>query len=156
MNLSPLLIPILVPMAAFVMVVFIVWFKTREKQTRTQARTELHKHLIDKFASGVELAQFLETEGGKKIIEDLGRAESSVKTRALAPMVAGSVLACLGVAFLLLALRDPSLLIAGGLFLAVGIGFLIAALLTLRLSKTWDAERKRDVLDGSMPPGRPT
>ena len=143
----------LVPLAAFTMVAFIVWFQTREKQTRIQARTELHKHLIDKFASGTELAQFLETEGGKNVIEDLGRGERHVRTRALAPMIAGSVLTCLGAAFLLLAFWQPGLVIAGGVIFAIGVGFLIGAVVTLRLTRSWEAEKERGVLDGSRSSG---
>ena len=57
------LVPLLVPIAGTAMIVFIVWFETRAKQAKVQARTELHKHLLDKFGSGTELAQFIETEG---------------------------------------------------------------------------------------------
>ena len=85
--------------------------------------------------SGTELAQFLETEGGKKMIEDLGKGGVSLKERTLKPVIAGTVLTCLGVAFLVLTYREPDLVIAGGFFLAIGIGFLIAAFVTLRLSK---------------------
>ncbi len=130
----------LVPIVAFALIGFIVWFITRQKQARVQARTELHKHLLDRFGSGTELAQFLETEGGKKMIEGLEKGDVSPKQRTVRPMIAGTVLTCLGVAFLLLTFREPDLLIPGGLLLAIGIGFLIAAFVTLRLSKSWEAD----------------
>ena len=130
----PEVIGTLIPFGAFVMIVFIVWFITRQKQARVQARTELHKHLLDRFGSGTELAQFLETEGGKKMIEDLGKADVSPKERVRKPVIAGTVLTCLGVAFLVLTYREPDLVIPGGLLLAIGIGFLIGAFVTLRLS----------------------
>ena len=125
------------------MIVFIVWFETRAKQAKVQARTELHKHLLDKFASGTELAQFLETEGGKKMIEDLGTDHVSPKERALKRVVAGTVLTCLGAGFLILMYKEPDLVIPGGILLALGIGFLIAAFVTLRLSKSWEADDER-------------
>ncbi len=137
-----------IPIAVFAMIVCIVWFGTREKQARIQARTDLHKHLLDKFGSGTELSQFLETEGGRKMIEDLGRGEASPKTGAARAMIAGAVLSCLGVAFLLLTFRERDLLIPGGLVLATGIGFLIGAFVTLRLSKNGEADKERSAPDG--------
>ena len=145
---NPAVLGTLIPFGAFVMVVFIVWFETRQKQTRVQARTELHKHLLDKFGSGTELAQFLETEGGKKMVEDLGKDRVSPKERALKHVVAGTVLTCLGVGFLILIYKEPDLVIPGGILLAIGIGFLIAAFVSLRLSKSWEADN-----EGSKPEG---
>ena len=146
-----ILIPILVPFGAFAMIVFIVWFETRQKQARVQARTELHKHLLDKFGSGTELAQFLETEGGKKMVEDLGKDRVSPKERALKRVVTGTILTCLGAACLMLMYKEPDLVIPGGILLALGIGFLIAAFVTLRLSKSWEADD-----EGSKPDGPTT
>ena len=140
---NPQVVGVFVPIAVFVMIVFIVWFGTREKQARVQARTELHKHLLDKFGSGTELAQFLETEGGKKMVEDLGKDRASPKERALKLMVAGIVLTCLGAGFLVLMYKTSALVIPGGILLALGIGFLIAAFVTLRLSKSWEADNER-------------
>ena len=137
----------LVPIVFFALIGFIVWLITRARQARVQARTELHKHLLDKFGSGTELAQFLETEGGKKMIEDLGKGESP-KERTVRPVIAGTVLTCLGVAFLVLTYREPDLVIAGGIVLAIGIGLLIGAFVTLRLSKSWEADNERSTPDG--------
>ena len=66
----PAVIGTFIPFAGIAMIVLIVWFKTRFRQARVQARTELHKHLLDKFSSGTELTQFLETEGSYR---DRGR-----------------------------------------------------------------------------------
>ncbi len=144
----PGIIGTLIPFGAFVMIVFIVWFETRQKQTRVQARTELHKHLLDKFGSGTELAQFLETEGGKKMIEDLGKDRVSPKERALKLLVAGTVLTCLGAGFLVLMYKEPEMAIPGGIVLAIGIGLLIGAFASLRLSKSWEADNERSTPDG--------
>ena len=113
-DLIPGIIGTLIPFGVFVMVVLIVWFGTREKQARVQARTDLHKHLLDKFGSGAELAQFLETEGGKKMIEDLGRPSpaaqfltdpASSRARALKHIQAGFILLFLGIGFLVVTYR---------------------------------------------------
>ncbi len=148
---DPGVIGTLVPFAAFVMVVFIVWFGTREKQARVQARTELHKHLLDKFGSGTELAQFLETEGGRKMIEDLGTDHVSPKERALKHIRAGFIMLFLGIGFLVATYKVSPLVIPGTLFIALGVGFLIAAFVSLRLSKSWEADD-----EGSKPDGPTT
>jgi len=145
---NPGVIGSFVPFAGIAMIVFIVWFATRGKQARIQARTELHKHLLDKFGSGTELSQFIETEGGRKMIEDLGKDRVSPKERALKLMVPGIVLACLGAGFLVLMYKTPNLVIPGGIILALGIGFLIAAFVTQRLSKNWEADDERSKPDG--------
>ena len=150
---DPDVIALFIPFAGIAMIVFIVWLGTRARQARVQARTELQKHLLDKFSSGTELAQFLETEGGKKMIEDLGKGDVSPKERTLRPMIAGTVLTCLGVALLVLTFRVPDLVIPGGILLAIGIGFLIAAFVTLRLSKSWEADNERSTPAGQTAAG---
>ena len=82
------------------------------------------------------------------MIEDLGTGHVSPKERTLRPIIAGTALTCLGVAFLLLTFREPDLLIPGGLLLAIGIGFLIGAFVTLRLAKSWEADKERSAPDG--------
>ncbi len=138
------------------MVVLIAWFGSREKQARVQARTELHKHLLDKFGSGTELAQFLETEGGRKMIGDLGKDRSSPKERALKLVIAGTVLTCLGAGFLILMYEDSDMVIPGGLSMALGIGFLIAAFATLRLSKNWEGDNEPSSTEAQAVEGPPS
>jgi len=145
----PEMIATLIPFGAFAMIVFIARFAAREKQARVQAPTELHKHLLDKFGSGTELSQFLETEGGRRMIGDLGKDRVNPKERVLKHLMAGIVLSCLGAAFLVLAYEERDLVIPGGLCLAIGSGFLIGAFATLRLSKSWEADSEPSKPDGS-------
>ena len=145
---------VLVPLGAFAMVVFIVWFGTRQKQVRVQARTDLHKHLLDKFGSGTELAQFLESEGGKKMLEDLGAERVSPQDRALTHVRAGVVLTGLGIGFLVLTFKVSALAMPGGLLVALGIGFLIAAGVSRRLVKSWSRDSELRGPDGERLPGQ--
>ena len=87
------------------------------------------------------------------MIEGLEKGDVSPKERTVRPMIAGTVLTCLGVAFLLLTFREPNLLIAGGVLSAIGIGFLIGAFVTLRLSKSWEADKERSAPDGQTASG---
>ena len=132
---GPEMAGVFVPLGVFVMVVFIVWFGAREKQARVQARTELHKHLLDKFGSGTELAEFLDSEGGKKMLGELGEEKVSPRERALKYFRAGVIIAGLGVGFLVLTFKVSELVIPGGLLVGLGIGFLIAAWATRRWSR---------------------
>ena len=139
---NPEIIALFIPFAGIAMIVFIMWLVFRGEHQKMQARTERHKQLLDKFGSGTELSEFLETDGGKKMLEDLARGSVTPEQRALRLMIAGSVLTCLGVAFLILTFRVPDLVIPGGLILAVGIGLLIGAFVMLRLSKSRDADNE--------------
>ena len=143
---TPEVLALMVPFAGIAMIVAIVWIKTREEQAKAQARAELHKHLLDRFGSGTELAQFLETEGGKQLIESLGKGEGP-KERALKLMIMGAVSTCLGVAFLVLTYFEPDLVFPGGILLAIGIGLLTGAVVLLRLSKRWEEEKRFDQAD---------
>ena len=142
-----------IPYAGIAMIVFIVWFASRGKQARVQARTDLHKHLLDKFASGTELAQFLETEGGRQMIEDLGTDHVSPKDRALKHIRVGFILLFLGIGFLAATYEKSDLVIPGAVCIALGIGFLIGAFVSMRLSKGWEAENELSQPDGQTGAG---
>ena len=150
---DPEVIALFIPFAGIVMIIFIVWFGTRARQAQVQAKTELHKYLLDKFSSGTELAQFLETEGGKRMVQDLGRSHATATERIQRPVTAGAVLTSLGVAFLLLTTYEPDLVIVGGILFAIGIGFLIAAFVTFRLSKSQEADNGRSTPGGQTAAG---
>ena len=161
-DLIPGIIGTLIPFGVFVMVVLIVWFGTREKQARVQARTDIHKHLLDKFGSGAELAQFLETEGGKKMIEDLGRPSpaaqfltdpASSRARALKHIQAGFIILFLGIGFLVATYEESDLVIPGALCIALGVGFLVGAVVSLRLSKRWEADNESSKPEGPTAAG---
>jgi len=138
---------VLIPLGAFVMVVFIVWFGTREKQARNQARAELNKQLLDKFASAQELTEFLEREAGQRFLDRLGSEKRhGPKERILGIIVPGCVLAAIGTGFLVVASVNPDrgLWIGGVAIFAAGIGLLIAAAATYVLSKAWGLTNGKD------------
>ena len=144
----------LVPLGTFVMVVFIVWFSTRAKQAKLQARTEIHKHLLDKFGSGTELTQFIESEGGKKMLEDLAADRVSPQERALALVPPGVIITALGTGFLVLTFENADLVIPGGLLVALGMGFLVAAWASRRLAKSWSRDGELQGPEGEGLPGQ--
>ena len=128
---------ILVPLFVFSMVVLIVWLRFRLTVARAGIRAESQKHLVDKFGSGRELAEFVESEGGRRFLEELTAKPVDPAGRVLNLVKAGLILATLGVGFLVLMVREVELIYPGVIVLALGIGFLIAAWVSHRLSKKW-------------------
>ena len=139
------MVEILVPPALFTMIVLIVFFAIRLRQARVQSRTELHKHLLDKFNSGGELATFLESEGGKKMLANLGSERLDPRERWLKNLRTGIVLTCLGIGLSVLAevfAVDEDLIIPGGVCLALGLGFVVAAMATKLLTREEEKEEQ--------------
>ena len=129
---------LLVPYAVFAMVVIIVWLKIRQRQAQLQARAEFHKQLLDKFGTGREFAEFLESPGSQKFMEGLWSktAEQPMQNGILRPLRNGIVLTMLGLAMTGLSWMHKGLLIPGVILLALGVGYLIMSAIAYRLSQT--------------------
>jgi len=132
----------LVPFAFFAVIFLIFWLAIRQKQARIQARTEFHKHLLDKFSSGREFSEFLESKGSQRFLDELWSQSSSTQERILSAMRNGIVLAALGLGMLGLALTKRGFLVPAVVALALGIGFLISMAISYHLSKQWEREQK--------------
>ena len=102
-------------------------------------QSEVHGRLIDKFSSTQELAQYMETEAGKRFleaapisagIEPEQRVPNAV-ARVLTPLQIGIVLVLLGLGLLLLrhaaTETQVPMLIFGTVALMPGLGFIISA-----------------------------
>lgn len=125
---------VLVPISSFGLVAFVVWMLVRNSQAKRRAWTEFHKQLLDKFASGGEFAQFLDTKGGQRLLEGLWSQQVNAKERILRSMRGGVVLTILGLGTLGLSYAGHHLLVPGVLILALGIGFLVSTAISYRLS----------------------
>ncbi len=131
---------LLVPFAFFATVILIIWLLLRQRQARTQVRAEFHKQLLDKFSSGREFADFLESKGSQRFLEELWSQKMGPKQQILRSMRNGIVLAVLGVGMLALSWTTKGLRAPGVLILALGVGFLISTAISHRLSKQWEQE----------------
>ena len=138
-NPSTGIVGILVPIALFGMVLAIVWLALRQKQARLQIKAEFHKQLLDKFGSGREFAEFLESPGSQRFIEDLWSQRSDSKER---PLRIGVILMMLGLAFIGLSLMKKDLLIPGVILLALGVGYLISSAISNRLARKWSETKE--------------
>ena len=131
----------LIPIAAFAMVVLLVWIGHQSKRNEIQEKTALRKQLLDKFGSANELTAFLATPQGQNFLieqgSDDGRGQSKNKQRIIGLMIAGIVCAVLGAGFLGLMYYIKAFDYPGVLVLALGVGFLVSAAVTYQLYKKW-------------------
>ena len=135
----------LTPLAAFAMVVYIVWVNARQKQARIQARVEFNKQLLDKFASSQELVAFLGQEGSERFLDEMwSEKRQGPKERILGIITPGCILTSIGIGFLWLGRLTPELMIAGVTIFAAGMGVLIAAAVSYGFSKAWGLMNGKD------------
>jgi hypothetical protein len=124
--------------------VAVVIAESRRRQAIARMQSEVHHKLIEKFASGHELTEFLQTPGGVQLIGAL--EEPPAKTRPaegiLRSTQIGVILTLLGLGFMSInrvvhgADREPPVVI-GLLILSLGIGFLVSSAISFRLSRSW-------------------
>lgn len=133
---------VMVPLGFFALIGWIIWMLARRNQAGTRAQLELQKQLLDKFTSGREFGEFLESKGGQKFLENaltpsarpLGSSVRSVKI--------GTVLSVFGLGFLLLSLGvQRHLVVPGVILLALGAGFVLSGFVAHRLSEKWSVNR---------------
>ena len=131
---------VFIPLGFFTMVILLGWFGYRKSRDRIEARVKVQNKLLDKFDSGRELAEFLESEGSKFLLGELGKDWPDQRKRVLTMMAVGVILSAFGTGFLALTWKEPDLFFVAGIFLSLGIGFLIAAAVSYRLSEKWGME----------------
>jgi hypothetical protein len=119
---------IVVPIAVFTMLVLLAWLKLRQRQAQIQTATELRRQLLDKFASGRELSDFLESKSGQQFLIPLPSVSRGGWQR-------GLIATMLGLALLGLALKGQGhYLVVGVLLVTLGVALLISALISHRLA----------------------
>ena len=112
----------------------VIWVVATRMQERARMRMDLQMRLVDRFASPAELQQFLESEGGKKLLGSLSPRQSTLP-RILLAVQAGVVLTALGSGFIISGDRDLDR--AGGALVALGLGLLGAAAVSWILARMW-------------------
>ena len=126
---------LLVPFAGIALLALIGWLLFRRGQTRTQARTEFHRQLLEKFSSGREFSEFMGSKGSQQLLEGLWSEKVNAKDRILQPMRGGVVLTVLGMGALALSWREQGLFVPGSLIAVLGAGLLLSTAISYRLSK---------------------
>ncbi len=131
-------------LSLFGVVAWFLWLDSKRKHAFITARAELQNRLLEKFASPQDVAQFLQTEGGRRFLQGLTSEHRPAGRRILWAMQIGVVLSCLGLAAIGLGLMYPEHggganpgIIMGILGLSLGVGFLVSAAISYRLSVNW-------------------
>ena len=123
----------------------ITWLVLRQiRQSRIMRhQTELHMRVIDKFAASQDLAAFLSSDSGKRLLTV--RSEG-LQTMIVAAAQVGSVLTSLGMGLLIVLLfaREDEFLLGGIISLALGAGFLVASFMAQRHAREWGINPRRD------------
>ena len=143
-NMDDIAPMIIMPMM-FAMIAFIVWVvvNSRRRRETIQAQTEMQTKLLDKFGTAQEMAEYLNSEAGKKFLQSATIEPTRPHGRILGGMTAGIVILMFGLAVLSLrpAMPDPDGVIAvtvfGTVFTALGLGFLLSTIAAYLLSKSW-------------------
>jgi hypothetical protein len=135
----------LIPLGFFIMLSIVFWMQKTYSRDRLGKVAEVQKHLMDKFQSGRELAEFMETEAGRGFVAQIQGSAASPFGGSLASLRWGLVSAFLGVGCLVLQQTashgaDTSMQQAGVVFLSVGIALICAGALSRYLSRKWSAE----------------
>ena len=112
----------------------LIWIVAGRLQDRARLRMELQLRLLERFSSAAELQQFLESEGGRKLLGSLS-PRLTVGPRLLLAVQAGVVITILGSGLQITGnreLQDP-----GIACVALGLGLVASALVSWVLARMW-------------------
>ncbi|HKV12114.1 MAG TPA: hypothetical protein VJ725_28470 [Thermoanaerobaculia bacterium] len=121
----------------FAFVVLMLWIVLNYRLKRESHRAEERERLLNRFAAGPEMVDFLTSQAGQKLLDSLS-TQKGVAVRSLAKTItAGTLLLCLGLAFLIVAgldvLPEAAFEIPGVLTGMSGVGILVSAWISARL-----------------------
>ena len=138
-----------IPFSVFVcMLLAVLWvvrtiLENRRWNKSLKVHEDVHTKLIEKFASGLELTAYMESEAGRRLLQwtpptDEGRMPFAAG-RILRSFQAGLILGLAGAGMLSVRsnISDSAgpLLVFGTLGLAIGVGFVLSAILSYGISK---------------------
>ena len=120
-------------------VLYIVWTTLRRKQ-----RNAMQQHVLDKFASAKDFADFVQSPAGQKYVMSFADTATSSQSAILNSVRTGVVLLSLGLGFQFTNFGSLSQLpLRIGIVLAMlGIGFLISAAVSFWLARKLQREAK--------------
>lgn len=131
-------------LAIFGFVAFLIWHGDRNRQARRELKTAERQKLLDRLGTGEALSSFLESEDGRKFLEDLNepvkerRGGGNLKMSVIGLLTVGFISLFIGAGFFYAAPQvDDRLLIPGGIIGGVGVGCIVAALIHYVLGRAW-------------------
>ena len=143
------MIPILVPLGFFAALGWIIYIfvQNHHRNRALKQQTELHSRLIEKLGTSQELAAYLETEAGQRLLSassavagsEPGSRMPNAVARVLTPLQVGIVMTLLGIGLLLLRHAgsglETAMTVLGVLALMPGLGFILSAGVTWVLAR---------------------
>ena len=126
--------------AFFAAVLYIIATALRRRQ-----RNQMQQHVLDKFASAKDFAEFVQSPAGQKYLESFADTTTSSQGAILNSVRAGVVLFFVGVGFALTNHGHQNNFLPlriGTLFVSVGLGFLLSAAISFWLVKKFEKEAK--------------
>ena len=135
---------VIIAPAAFIMVAFIVWTVVTGWQRHLQVKhmAEFNGRLVERLGSVKDLAEFLQTEGGSKMLSSftIERAATTVRERVLRGSAIGIVCIALSIGFLVLGRLytwedHEGFTIIGVIALSLGLGFVVSSAVSYFLAK---------------------
>ncbi len=139
------LVPMVVTVALFTMIGFIVKVTVDAGRRKEQLKTlsEFHNRLLERFGSSSDFGQFLQSEGGVRLLDTLSaeRTLDGPRDRILRSVSAGVILTTVGIGVIAVGWVIPfddrrGFAALGGICLSLGIGFFASAALTFRLARS--------------------
>jgi hypothetical protein len=130
-------------------IALIVWIVANYRASRLRQSSEERLRVLEACGTGKELAEFLETESGQKIMRFFAVSRRNPLKSIVSAAALGMVVLVLGIGFLVLAwvgtVGDAdAFLVAGILCLSAGGGILFAAAVSHRLCRGWGLVPKGD------------
>lgn len=132
-------------LAILAFIAFWIWHGDSTKQQRRREQLREREKLLDKIGSGETLANFLNTDEGKKLMNEINAPEpepsrgGGLKMSILGLMTAGVICTILGAGFFFVAERaQEQLIIPGAIIGSIGLGCFAAALLHYVFGKAWN------------------
>lgn len=149
---------VLLVVLAFIAFGGIFWYLFQRQNSAARVRlqrAESINRLIDKFATGKEVTEFMQTEQGRKLLEDPVPVAENPRFRVLRFVQAGVIFLFVGLGFLMNAtrlgreedinyIRQSMDLRFWGIFsLVLGGGLLVVGYLTSELVKKWGLDSSK-------------
>jgi len=120
---------------------FTVWITSRRRQQRSRAMFDLQRQMLEKFGSASEFVTFLESDSGRKFVENISSESQTQASRIFGSIQKGAIFTLVGIVGFCIVAYEPQdlipLAVPSGIALATGLGYLISAFATYRLSKVW-------------------
>jgi hypothetical protein len=112
----------------------VIWVVAARMQDRARQKLELQARLLERFTSPDELKEFLDSEGGRRLLGSLS-PRHNVAPRLLLTVQAGVIVAIVGSGLQITGQDD--LQAAGITVAALGLGLIASAVVSWLLARSW-------------------